>query len=200
MQSLRVLPKALRPSCSQLRSCTARARIPFLLIVPSNLRSPRPSLYILSRESSTSSQKDPRSPQESKSSSVEAISSTLQDADSAENNLLSPVHIPEDPHGGLPKHHPAMSILANSSLVITRQLELMNVMVGFEQANKYVIMDAQGQHIGFIAEKDLGVGSTMKRQMFGTRRSFETHIFDKIGTEVLRVSVSHHRKAIKLRL
>ena len=60
-------------------------------------------------------------------------------------------------------------------------------MLGFEQANKYVIMDGQGQHVGFMAEKDLGMGKMVRRQMFGTHRSFETHIFDRWGKEVLRV-------------
>ena len=87
----------------------------------------------------------------------------------------------------LTKKHPAASILANSAIVVTRQFELMNIMVGFEQANKYVIMDPQGQHIGFMAETDLGMGNMLKRQMFNTHRSFTTHVFDKHGKEVLRV-------------
>ena len=64
------------------------------------------------------------------------------------------------------------------------------MMLGFEQANKYVIMDGAGQHIGYMAEKDLGTGGMMKRQMFGTHRSFETHVFDRTGREVLRVCLS----------
>lgn len=63
----------------------------------------------------------------------------------------------------------------------------MNVMIGFEQANKYVIMDPQGNHIGYMAEKELGMGNMMARQMFSTHRSFTTHVFDKHGLEVLRV-------------
>jgi len=87
----------------------------------------------------------------------------------------------------LNENHPATSILSNSSLVVTRQLELMNVMLGFEQANKYVIMDPHGNHIGYIAERDLGMGNMMARQMFSTHRSFTTHVFDQHGKEVLRV-------------
>lgn len=49
--------------------------------------------------------------------------------DPAQNTLLSPVHIPENPNGVLKETHPAMGILANSGLVIQRQLELMNVMM-----------------------------------------------------------------------
>jgi len=66
----------------------------------------------------------------------------------------------------------------------------MNVMLGFEQANKYVIMDPQGNHIGYMAERELGMGNIMARQMFSTHRSFTTHVFDKQGKEVLRVCCS----------
>lgn len=79
-----------------------------------------------------------------------------------------------------------MSILANSTIVIQRQLEMMNVLLGFEQANRYVIMDGQGNHIGYLAERDNGFGGTMARQMFKTHRSFTTHVFDKNEREVLR--------------
>ncbi|GFF62117.1 scramblase family protein [Aspergillus lentulus] len=79
-----------------------------------------------------------------------------------------------------------MGILANSGLVIQRQLELMNVMIGFEQANKYVIMDANGNHIGYMAEQEKGMANMMARQWFRTHRSFVTHVFDRHENEVLR--------------
>ncbi|KAL4894607.1 Scramblase-domain-containing protein [Aspergillus ambiguus] len=106
--------------------------------------------------------------------------------DPSNNTLLSPVHIPEDPHGVLKETHPATGILANSGLVVQRQLELMNVMIGFEQANKYVIMDANGNHIGYMAEQERGMGNMMARQWFRTHRSFVTHVFDRHENEVLR--------------
>jgi len=68
-----------------------------------------------------------------------------------------------------------MSPLDNSSIVVQRQLEMMNVLMGFEQANRYVIM---GPH---------GIGSAFTRQMFRTHRSFTTHVFDRNEREVLRV-------------
>ncbi|KAJ6022089.1 hypothetical protein N7540_007593 [Penicillium herquei] len=108
------------------------------------------------------------------------------DYDPSQNTLLSPVHIPEDPNAVLKENHPATNLLANSGLVVQRQLEMMTVMVGFEQANKYVIMDAQGNHIGYMAEQEKGISNTMARQMFRTRRSFVTHVFDRHENEVLR--------------
>ncbi|KAI9802330.1 MAG: hypothetical protein M1833_001836 [Piccolia ochrophora] len=136
-------------------------------------------------------------------SRVDATSEVLQQTDTKDNNLLSPVHVPEDPHGVLKETHPATQILRNSAIVIQRQLEMMNVFMyaitsyglgicqsdassGFEQANKYVIMDPQGNHLGFMAEEERGLGNVMARQWFRTHRSFTTHVFDKNQVEVLR--------------
>src|SRR6266480_3818545 len=110
----------------------------------------------------------------------------LHETPPAQNNLLSPVHVREDPYAILKRDHPATSILANSSIVVQRQLEMMNILVGFEQANKYVIMDPQGNHIGYMAEQEHGLGNAMARQMLRTHRSFTTHVFDREQKEVLR--------------
>ena len=59
---------------------------------------------------------------------------------------------------------------------------------GFEQANKYVILDASGNHVGYMAEQEKGMGNMMARQWFGTHRAFVTHVFDRHENEVLRVS------------
>jgi sarcosine oxidase delta subunit len=60
---------------------------------------------------------------------------------------------------------------------------------GFEQANKYVIMDAQGNQIGWMAEQEKGLAGTMSRQWFNTHRNFVTHVFDRQENEILRVSL-----------
>ncbi|KAJ5145862.1 uncharacterized protein N7515_000426 [Penicillium bovifimosum] len=116
----------------------------------------------------------------------ESQHATQPDYDPSQNTLLSPVYIPEDPNGVLKENHPATSILANSGIVIQRQLEMMNIMIGFEQANKYVIMDAQGNQIGWMAEQEKGLAGTMSRQWFNTHRSFVTHVFDRQENEILR--------------
>lgn len=66
---------------------------------------------------------------------------------------------------------------------------MMNVFLGFEQANKYVIMDPQGSTIGYLAEQEHGIANMMARQLAKTHRSFTTHVFDKNEREVLRVSL-----------
>ncbi|PGH09409.1 hypothetical protein AJ80_07684 [Polytolypa hystricis UAMH7299] len=117
---------------------------------------------------------------------AESLSATLHDTNPENNSLLAPVHIPEDPNAVLKERHPAAGILANSGLVVQRQLEMMNVLLGFEQANRYVILDAQGNHVGYMAEQEKGIGSMMTRQWFRTHRSFVTHVFDRHQNEVLR--------------
>jgi hypothetical protein len=64
---------------------------------------------------------------------------------------------------------------------------------GFEQANRYVIMDANGNHVGYMAEQESGFGSMMARQWFRTHRSFTTHVFDRDENEILRVSFTNLR-------
>ncbi|KAK4621521.1 Phospholipid scramblase family protein [Fulvia fulva] len=113
------------------------------------------------------------------------LATALAEADTSD--LVTEVHIPDGPNAILPPDHPALSILGNSSLVIQRQIEMMNIIIGMEQANRYVIMDGQGQTLGYIAEKDHGLGSAFARQMFKTHRSFTTHIFDRQEREVLRI-------------
>jgi hypothetical protein len=125
-------------------------------------------------------------PHKSDAFPTSALSKVLQGTNAQDNNLLAPVHIPEDPHGIIRSTHPATKILANSAIVVQRQLEMMNLMLGFEQANKYVIMDPQGNHLGFMAEQEFGMGNMMARQWLRTHRSFTTHVFDKDMKEVLR--------------
>jgi len=119
-------------------------------------------------------------------SKVDAVSNALSTTPDSDNNLITPVYMPEDPHAVLKQTHPAIRLLDNSSLIVQRQLEMMNVLMGFEQANRYVIMDPHGSHIGYLAEQEHGIGNAMARQMFKTHRSFTTHVFDRDEKEILR--------------
>ncbi|KAL2040646.1 hypothetical protein N7G274_006625 [Stereocaulon virgatum] len=194
MPPLIIRPYVSNPLIPLLRAGFATSKPAFRTLPPGPRGSPRrppPPLPKWKRsvrrrqDSRGPPEKAPEPPQE-RQSSLDAVSGALRNADQENNSLLSPVHIPEDPDGVLNEKHPATSILSNSSIVVTRQLELMNVMLGFEQANKYVIMDPQGQHIGYMAERELGMGNMMARQIFSTHRSFTTHVFDRQGKEVLR--------------
>lgn len=180
-----ILRAGFATSKSRFKSLPPRPRGPVRRPPPPVAASKRAARQ---RQSPSKQPESPSEPPNEKLSPLNAVSGALRNADQENNSLLSPVFIPEDPDGVLNEKHPATSILSNSSIVVTRQLELMNVMLGFEQANKYVIMDPQGNHIGYMAEMELGMGNMMARQMFSTHRSFTTHVFDKHGKEVLRVS------------
>lgn len=169
MSPLKLLPQTLL-TCSRW---AYRAPLAALRSLP-NARSRLPS----QPGYSTKQDKHARKP---------TLSDALRHCKNEDNTLLSPVHVPENGSGLLDERHPAASVLFKSGIVVQRELELMNVMLGFEQANKYVILDPQGNHIGFIAEQDNSIGMTMARQMFSTHRSFTAHIFDKHENEVLRV-------------
>lgn len=78
-------------------------------------------------------------------------------------------------------------LLQHNVLVVERQLEILNVLVGFEQANKYSIHDPFGNQLGYIAEEESGYGDIMSRQCYGNQRSFTAHILDLAGREILRI-------------
>ena len=115
-----------------------------------------------------------------------SMEDVLANTDPKDNPLLAPVHIPEDASAILKSTHPAADILTQSAIVVQRQFEMMNIFLGFEQANRYVILDPNGNHLGYMAEHDGGIGRSMQRQFFRTHRAFTTHVFDRHSREVLR--------------
>jgi hypothetical protein len=50
---------------------------------------------------------------------------------------------------------------------------MLNVFMGFEQANRYAIMNPRGEHVGYLAEEDQGFVGTLTRQMLRTHRPFK---------------------------
>lgn len=61
------------------------------------------------------------------------------------------------------------------------------VLVGFEQANKYAIVDPLGNPIGYIAEEDTTMVKTMSRQLLKTHRPFKASVLDLEGNEILKI-------------
>ncbi|KAK9144176.1 hypothetical protein Sjap_004079 [Stephania japonica] len=76
-------------------------------------------------------------------------------------------------------------LLARPNLLITRRIEWANLVVGFEQENRYAILDAcyPKQPVGFILEQS----NVIARQLLRTRRPFVAHITDSIGNELFKV-------------
>lgn len=78
-------------------------------------------------------------------------------------------------------------LLARSTLLITRDIEWANLMLGFEQENRYGIVDVSypGTPVGLIREQS----NLIARQLLRTRRPFVAHITDASGNELFRVSL-----------
>ncbi|KAF9924546.1 hypothetical protein FBU30_005518 [Linnemannia zychae] len=99
----------------------------------------------------------------------------------------TPAVVPDDPFGVLQPYDTAAKLLMQPALIMTRQIELMNVLVGFEQANKYAIVDPSGASIGYIAEEDTTMVKAMSRQLLRTHRPFKASVLDLQGNEILKI-------------
>ena len=149
MPPLDLHSRFIRSPAALLRAAFATSR-PRKPLGPRNtLSRPPPPLRRIPEPQKQSTQPDQAS--QGKQSPIDAVSKSLRDANIEDNSLLTPVNIPEDPDGVLNQKHPAANLLSHSSLVVTRPLAIMTVMLGLDQANRHVIMDPQGNHIGYMA-------------------------------------------------
>ncbi|KAK9462785.1 Scramblase [Lipomyces oligophaga] len=92
-----------------------------------------------------------------------------------------------DNQGVLTMNDAASYILSQPALVIERQIEFMNVFLGFEQANRYALLDINGNHIGYMEEVDLGFVKAIMRQVYRLHRPFTVNILDRHGSIILRL-------------
>ncbi|PFH50084.1 hypothetical protein AMATHDRAFT_4329 [Amanita thiersii Skay4041] len=76
-------------------------------------------------------------------------------------------------------------LMGHKALIIERQIEMLNIFVGFEQCNKYSISNEAGETVGYIAEEPKGFLATVARQAFATHRPFRAIIMDAAGSPVL---------------
>lgn len=76
-------------------------------------------------------------------------------------------------------------LLSRSNLLITRDIEWANLTLGFEQENRYAIVDVSNPQVpaGFIREES----NVIVRQLLRTRRPFVATITDGYGNELFRV-------------
>jgi len=73
----------------------------------------------------------------------------------------------------------------NQMLVITRQVEMVNIFIGLEKHNRYIISNESGEPIGYIAEEQRGLLSVISREIFSTRRPFRAVLLDTSGSPIL---------------
>lgn len=77
------------------------------------------------------------------------------------------------------------NILSNDILVVCRQYEMLNVFFGYEQHNRYVIHDRNGQPVGYIVEESGGIMKWFARQLLRTHRPLKAWILDLSGEPLL---------------
>ncbi|KAI0831471.1 Scramblase-domain-containing protein [Trametes gibbosa] len=76
-------------------------------------------------------------------------------------------------------------LMNNDKLIVTRQIEMLNIFVGFEQANRYAITNELGDTLGYVVEEPGGFLSTFSRQVFRTHRPFRALVMDSEGSPIL---------------
>lgn len=109
--------------------------------------------------------------------------------------------IPPNENGIITEHDGIYDILKEPTLVIERQVEFMNIVIGFEQANRYKIMNSNGEQIAYMEEKDFGIMKALGRQFFRLHRPFELDVFNNYGDKILTIKrpfsfINSHIKAL----
>ncbi|XP_062001364.1 altered inheritance rate of mitochondria protein 25 [Rosa rugosa] len=84
-----------------------------------------------------------------------------------------------------PEEVQVMPLLARSNMLVTRNIEWANLMLGFEQENRYAIVDVcyPQSPVGFIREES----HVIMRQLLRQRRPFVARVTDGMGNELFRV-------------
>lgn len=108
---------------------------------------------------------------------------------------------PPNPNGLITTHDGIYDLLKEPTLVIERQVEMMNIFLGFEQANKYKILNSMGVQIGYMEEKDFGFLKILSRQFFKLHRPFDVDVFNMFGDKIMTIKrkfsfINSHIKAL----
>ncbi|EEB06428.2 phospholipid scramblase [Schizosaccharomyces japonicus yFS275] len=91
-------------------------------------------------------------------------------------------------NGCIPEGSPASVLLSHDTLIVERQIEMLNVFMGYEQANRYVIFNQRAHPVGYIAEQGgNSLISGISRQLFHTHRAFTADVLDLQGQLVLQL-------------
>ncbi|CCF49146.1 hypothetical protein NDA11_005380 [Ustilago hordei] len=108
----------------------------------------------------------------------------------ADASVKIPAVVPNEPRDVLQpcSFASATTLLSQSALVVTREIEMINIFLGFEQANKYSIHAPDGQLVGYLAEEEQGLlRGSLKRQLLRTHRPFRATVMDASGKPVLMI-------------
>ena len=78
-------------------------------------------------------------------------------------------------------------ILNTDVLFVTRTLEWLDLALSFDQQNRYVIQDKNGNRLGFVVEEG-GIAKAITRQYLGRLRPFTAHVLGLDGRVLMSVS------------
>ncbi|GAA5948549.1 hypothetical protein JCM3765_004921 [Sporobolomyces pararoseus] len=156
------------------------------------------SRFTRSRRSPTSSSKTPSHFAKTSPRSPSEHSVIPPESSSTELSILGPpisripVNVPHDPQGVLDLTRGDWStkckeLLSQPAIVVARQIEFMNIFLGFEQANKYQLLSPEGNLLGYLLEEEVGIGSTLKRQFLRTHRPFRATVLSPEGQVLLNI-------------
>lgn len=95
--------------------------------------------------------------------------------------------VPPNVNGLITLEDPIYDLLKEPTLVIERKVEFMNLFLGFEQANRYSIMNSMGEQVGYMEEKDMGIFKMIGRQFFRLHRPFDIDVFNNYGEKILTI-------------
>lgn len=82
-----------------------------------------------------------------------------------------------------------VEMLSEPTLILEREMELLELTLGFDQANKYKIFNSQGRLLGHMYEKS-SLGQDLTRQCLGNNRPFKVMITNLQGELLLEIKRS----------
>lgn len=83
------------------------------------------------------------------------------------------------------------AVLDHPALVVTRSVEWGQVILGFEQAQKYTVYDQDGNVVALMAEDQTGLADALGRQVLRGRRSFTATVLSPDGNATLQHPIWH---------
>ncbi|GAA5898380.1 hypothetical protein JCM8208_006964 [Rhodotorula glutinis] len=102
------------------------------------------------------------------------------------------VEVPHDADGVIDRSsgtwvEPLKALLSQPSIVVARQLEPLNIFLGWEEANRYQLNAPDGAILGYLLEEEASIVSTMSRQLLRTHRPFRAIVLSPAGDVLLRI-------------
>ena len=77
--------------------------------------------------------------------------------------------------------------MSDGALVVTRDVEFGQLILGFEQCQHYNVRDQHGDVVSLLAEDHGGLGTTIGRQLLRSRRSFKATVLSPDGTVLFKM-------------